>query len=87
MTEARLRELADTCDVGVYRYRMLPTWRLIRTDPIMFVGAFDVGWEGYESATYKVMETPHGPCTGVPQDVRGGHRRGFTHGLNGKETA
>ncbi|MEU8567651.1 helix-turn-helix transcriptional regulator [Streptomyces pathocidini] len=61
LAEARLRELADTCDVQVYRYGMLPTWRLIRTDSTMFVGAFDAGWEGHESATYKVMETPHGP--------------------------
>ncbi|WP_241695028.1 helix-turn-helix domain-containing protein [Streptomyces sp. C] len=61
LTEARLRELAGTCDVQVYRYGMLPTWRLIRTDSTLFVGAFDAGWEGHESATYKVMETPHGP--------------------------
>ncbi|MEU6507792.1 helix-turn-helix transcriptional regulator [Streptomyces sp. NPDC046942] len=61
LAEARLRELASTCDIGVWRYRMLPTWRLIRTDSTVFVGAFDPGWEGHESATYKVMETPHGP--------------------------
>lgn len=61
LAEARLRELADLCDVKVYRYRMLPTWRVIRTDSTMFVGAFDAGWEGHESATYKVMATPHGP--------------------------
>ncbi|MCI3927712.1 helix-turn-helix domain-containing protein [Streptomyces sp. AN091965] len=61
LTEARLRELADTCDVSVWRYSMLPTWRLIRTGEVMFVGAFDRGWEGHESATYKVMATPHGP--------------------------
>ncbi|MFE5200003.1 helix-turn-helix domain-containing protein [Streptomyces sp. NPDC056601] len=61
LAEARLRELAGSCDIGVYRYRMLPTWRLIRTDSTMFVSAFDAGWEGHESATYKVMETPHGP--------------------------
>ncbi|MEU3280739.1 helix-turn-helix domain-containing protein [Streptomyces antibioticus] len=61
LAEARLRELADTCHVGVWRYRMLPTWRVIRTDSTMFVGAFDAGWEGHESATYKVMATPHGP--------------------------
>ncbi|MER5209948.1 helix-turn-helix transcriptional regulator [Streptomyces sp. NPDC002838] len=61
LAEARLRELADTCDLGVWRYRMLPTWRLIRTDSTLFVGAFDAGWEGHESATYKVMQTPHGP--------------------------
>ncbi len=61
LAEARLRELAGTCDVQVYRYSMLPTWRVIRTDSTMFVGAFDAGWEGHESACYKVMETPHGP--------------------------
>lgn len=61
LAEARLRELADVGDVGVWRYGMLPTWRLIRTDGTMFVGAFDAGWEGHESALYKVMETPHGP--------------------------
>ncbi|MFI8829025.1 helix-turn-helix domain-containing protein [Streptomyces sp. NPDC053431] len=59
LAEARLRELAG--DVRVYRYRQLPTWRIIRLDGTMFVGAFDAGWEGHESATYKVMETPHGP--------------------------
>ncbi|MGW6056808.1 hypothetical protein [Streptomyces sp. NPDC055189] len=61
LTEARLRELAEVRDVQVYRYCMLPTWRLIRIDSTMFVSAFDAGWEGHESATYKVMETPHGP--------------------------
>lgn len=61
LAEARLRELAEAGDVAVWRYRMLPTWRLIRTDGTMFVGAFDAGWEGHESALYKVMETPHGP--------------------------
>ncbi|EGX55321.1 helix-turn-helix domain-containing protein [Streptomyces zinciresistens K42] len=61
LTEARLRELADAGDIGVWRYRMLPTWRLVRTDGTMFVSVFDAGWEGHESALYKVMETPHGP--------------------------
>ncbi|WP_086559242.1 helix-turn-helix domain-containing protein [Streptomyces africanus] len=61
LAEARLRELADTCEISVWRYGMLPTWRLIRMDSTLFVGAFDAGWEGHESATYKVMETPHGP--------------------------
>ncbi|MGK5632007.1 helix-turn-helix domain-containing protein [Streptomyces sp. URMC 123] len=60
-TEARLRELASSCDVQVYRYRTLPTWRVIRIDSTMFVGVFDAGWEGHESATYKVMQTAHGP--------------------------
>ncbi|WP_031067604.1 hypothetical protein [Streptomyces ochraceiscleroticus] len=61
LAEARLRELTGACEVRVYRYRMLPTWRIVRLDSTMFVSAFDAGWEGHESATYKVMETPHGP--------------------------
>ncbi|MFF2196718.1 helix-turn-helix domain-containing protein [Streptomyces sp. NPDC058157] len=61
LAEARLRELAEICDIEVYRYGMLPTWRLIRADSTLFVGAFDEGWEGHESATYKVMQTSHGP--------------------------
>lgn len=61
LSEARLRELSSGGDVRVYRYRMLPTWRIIRLDSTLFVSAFDAGWEGHESATYKVMETPHGP--------------------------
>lgn len=27
----------------------------------MFLSAFDAGWEGHESATYKIMQKPHGP--------------------------
>ncbi|MFG2678301.1 helix-turn-helix domain-containing protein [Streptomyces sp. NPDC048392] len=78
LAEARLRELAGTCDIGVWRYRMLPTWRVIRTDATMFVGAFDAGWEGHESATYKVMETPHGP-------LFRGFRRMFDAVIDGAE--
>jgi transcriptional regulator with XRE-family HTH domain len=61
LAEARLRELVAACDLSAYRYRILPTWRIIRLDTTMYVSAFDAGWEGHESATYKVMETPHGP--------------------------
>lgn len=61
LAEARLRELSSVCDLEVYRYGMHPTWRVIKLDDTMFVSAFDAGWEGHESATYKVMETPHGP--------------------------
>ncbi|WKU45943.1 XRE family transcriptional regulator [Streptomyces sp. VNUA116] len=61
LAEARLQELTEVCDVQVYRYRMLPTWRVIRLDTTMFVSAFDAGWEGHESAVYKVVETSHGP--------------------------
>ncbi|WP_406459493.1 helix-turn-helix domain-containing protein [Streptomyces sp. NBC_01622] len=78
LAEARLRELSDSCDISVWRYRMLPTWRLIRTDSTLFVGAFDAGWEGHESATYKVMETPHGP-------LFRGFRRMFEAVIDGAE--
>lgn len=70
LTESRLRGLGGTCDVQVYRYRTLPTWRVIRLDTVQYVGAFDAGWEGHESATYKLVETPHGP-------MYRGHRRQF----------
>ncbi|MCB5169583.1 hypothetical protein LG634_32850 [Streptomyces bambusae] len=78
LAEARLRELAGAADIEVYRYGMLPTWRIIRTDNTMFVGAFDAGWEGHESATYKVMETPHGP-------LYRGFRRMFEAVVDGAE--
>ncbi|MCX4663972.1 helix-turn-helix domain-containing protein [Streptomyces uncialis] len=61
LAESRLRELASVCDIKVYRYKTLPTWRVIRVDSTMFVSVFDSGWEGHESAMYKVVETPHGP--------------------------
>ncbi|GAA1884045.1 helix-turn-helix domain-containing protein [Streptantibioticus ferralitis] len=61
LAEARLRELAQHCELGIWRYRSLPTWRVIRLDSTLFVSAFDVGWEGHESATYKVVQTPYGP--------------------------
>ncbi|GAA1589702.1 hypothetical protein [Streptomyces globosus] len=78
LAEARLRELAGICDIQVYRYAMLPTWRVVRTDRTVFVGAFDAGWEGHESATYKVMETPHGP-------LYRGFRRMFEAVVDGAE--
>ncbi|RKT05028.1 hypothetical protein BX286_3010 [Streptomyces sp. 3211.6] len=84
LAEARLRELAEICDIEVYRYGMLPTWRLIRADSTMFVGAFDAGWEGHESATYKVMRTPHGVVQGVSAHVRGYRRGCGTHGVRGE---
>lgn len=61
LTEARLREVAAGRRIEAYRYRSLPTWRIIRLDSTMYVSAFDAGWEGHESAVYKVMSTPHGP--------------------------
>ncbi|MFJ8746838.1 XRE family transcriptional regulator [Embleya sp. NPDC127516] len=61
LTAARLRDLTDVCDVEIRWYRSLPTWRLIRVGKVVYVSAFDSGWEGHESALYKVMETPYGP--------------------------
>ncbi|MFE0374435.1 hypothetical protein ACFW1M_02395 [Streptomyces inhibens] len=56
-----MRELSSACDLQVYRYGMRPTWRIIKLDDTLFASAFDAGWEGHESATHKVMETPNGP--------------------------
>lgn len=61
LAEARMRELSEFGQVEVYRYRTLPVWRIIRLDRTLFVGSFDTDWEGHESATYKVLPTPHGP--------------------------
>ncbi|MFI1385529.1 helix-turn-helix domain-containing protein [Embleya sp. NPDC020886] len=61
LTAARVRDLADVCDVQVHWYRSLPTWRLIRVGKVLYLSGFDAGWEGHESALYKVMETPYGP--------------------------
>lgn len=61
LAEARLRELAPGRRIEVYRYGILPTWRILRLDSTMYVSAFDAGWEGHESAVYKVMQTPQGP--------------------------
>ncbi|MDH6110366.1 transcriptional regulator with XRE-family HTH domain [Kitasatospora sp. MAP12-15] len=61
LAEVRLRELATIGDVQVYQYRTLPTWRIIRLDGTLFVSSFDTEWEGHESATYKILSTPHGP--------------------------
>ncbi|BBA99296.1 putative transcriptional regulator [Actinacidiphila reveromycinica] len=61
LSEARLRDLAPGRQLAVYRYRTLPTWRIIRLDSTMYLSAFTAGWEGHESAVYKVMSTPSGP--------------------------
>ncbi|WP_030245913.1 helix-turn-helix domain-containing protein [Streptomyces sp. NRRL S-350] len=61
LAEARLRELAEIGHVEVYRYDVVPVWRIIRLDRTLYVGVFDTDWEGHESATYKVLPTPSGP--------------------------
>ncbi|MBO1415431.1 helix-turn-helix transcriptional regulator [Streptomyces sp. FH025] len=61
LAKARLRELAECGHVEVYQYSTVPVWRIIRLDRTLYVGAFDADWEGHESATYKVLPTPHGP--------------------------
>jgi hypothetical protein len=70
LAEARLRELTDAGHVEVYLYRALPVWRIIRLDRTLFVSTFDLTWEGHQSPTYKVIDTPHGP-------LYRGWRRGF----------
>ena len=70
LAEARLRELAASGIVEVYRYATLPVWRIIRLDTTLYVAAFAGAWEGHESATYKLLATPHGP-------LHAGFRRQF----------
>ncbi|MFC4008757.1 hypothetical protein ACFOY2_16110 [Nonomuraea purpurea] len=63
LAEDRLKELADqapSLTIEVYRYTILPVWRLIALDDIYYVSAFGDVWEGHESAVYKVAPTPHG---------------------------
>ncbi|GAB2884825.1 hypothetical protein GCM10022245_20380 [Streptomyces mayteni] len=78
LTEAALKGLRASCDIQVYRYHMLPTWRVIRIDSTMFVSAFDVGWEGHESAMCEIAETVSGP-------LYHGFRRMFEAILAGSE--
>ncbi|WP_051740175.1 hypothetical protein [Kitasatospora sp. MBT66] len=61
LAEARLRGLAEVGHVEVYRHRTLPVWRTIRLDTAVYVSTFHSGWEGHESATYKVLATPYDP--------------------------
>ncbi|WP_034091656.1 helix-turn-helix domain-containing protein [Streptacidiphilus albus] len=61
LTESKLRELVAVCDMQVYRYGGLPTWRIVRLDAALYLSAFDAGWEGHDSAVYKIMATPAGP--------------------------
>ncbi|WP_329564650.1 helix-turn-helix domain-containing protein [Kitasatospora sp. NBC_01266] len=61
LAETRLRELAASSPVEVYRYSSLPVWRIIRLDSTLYVASFATSWEGHESATYKLVATPHGP--------------------------
>lgn len=61
LAQERLRDLAADGDVQVHRYQALPVWRLIRCDTVWYVASFSAGWEGHESAVYKMVETPAGP--------------------------
>jgi transcriptional regulator with XRE-family HTH domain len=63
LTIARLEELAAaesglTVEVGLYA--RLPIWRIIRVDETLWVSTFAAGWEGHESTTYEVPQTPRG---------------------------
>ncbi|WP_214111360.1 helix-turn-helix domain-containing protein [Acrocarpospora catenulata] len=63
LAEARLRELAARATwlaVEVFRYTTTPVWRIISLDEIQYVSAFGEGWEGHESAVYKIAPSPQG---------------------------
>lgn len=61
LSVARLRELAErTGTVECYLYSLLPTWRVIAVDDVVFVSAFGPRREGHHSAMYKITETVTG---------------------------
>lgn len=59
---ARLRELAERSDttVEVYLYDILPTWRVIALDDVLFVSAFGDDTEGHISPMYKISTSAYG---------------------------
>lgn len=59
---ARLRELSSRTEavVEVYLYDMLPTWRVIALDQILFVSAFGGDTEGHASPMYRIDPTAYG---------------------------
>jgi hypothetical protein len=58
---ARLRELNEQIGtVCCYLYTMLPTWRVISLDGVMFVSAFGDTHEGHTSPMYRLTGSPHG---------------------------
>lgn len=73
MAEATLREFAERgANLEVYRYSQLPVWRLLIIDDTLYVGSFDVGWEGHESTMTK-----------VPPNARGALYNGFRRMFDG----
>jgi transcriptional regulator with XRE-family HTH domain len=56
LSELHLAELAtsERLHVEVYRYEMLPTWRVIAVDETLYVGTFDEQWEGHASPMYRL---------------------------------
>lgn len=57
----RLAELAGQgAQVEVHVYDMLPTWRVIGLDAVLFVSAFGERHEGHTSPMYKITGSPHG---------------------------
>jgi transcriptional regulator with XRE-family HTH domain len=57
----RLAELAaESADVEVYVYDLLPTWRVLGLDTTLFISAFGEEHEGHTSPMYKITGSPHG---------------------------
>lgn len=64
LVEAGLREFAaSTARIAleVYRYHVVPAWRLIRVDDIQYVSTLCDGWDGAGAEVYRLAETAHGP--------------------------
>jgi len=82
LVEAGLREFAQRngrIALEVYRYRVVPAWRLIRVDDIQYVSTLCDGWDGAGAEVYRLAETAHGPLhrgfRQVFEDLRSGARR------------
>ena len=82
LVEAGLREFAarkGRIALEVYRYRVVPAWRLIRVDDIQYVSTLCDGWDGAGAEVYQLAETAHGPLyrgfRQVFEDLRSGARR------------
>lgn len=57
----RVRDLADDgVDLQCHVYDVLPTWRGIGLDTLLFLSAFGDSHEGHTSPMYELTNSPHG---------------------------
>lgn len=62
LVAAQLQALADQAAgmaLEVYYYATMPVWRMIVIDGVQYVSTLCAGWDGNDSAVYKLAESPH----------------------------